>query len=88
MSTDKDIYQKIHSYCFENEAILNQYHDCGCLYCGKKMASSDIEEWIEDKNGKTALCPFCNVDSVVPLKIDNVYELTNTMIEEMYKRYF
>ena len=33
-----------------------------------------INEWIKDKLDETAVCPFCNIDSVIPetedIKID------------------
>ena len=88
MNNIPKIYKLIHSYTFENESILKKYKECVCLYCGKKMLDSDIKTWISDNNGKTAQCPYCSVDSIVPLKVDNEYTLTEEMLKELYKIYF
>jgi hypothetical protein len=42
---------------------------CGCYYCLSTFAPSTIEEWTDfDHNGvgRTALCPQCGVDAVIP----------------------
>lgn len=38
----------------------------GCFYCLDMFNPSTISEWIDD--GETALCPHCNVDSVIGAK--------------------
>ena len=38
----------------------------GCFYCRKVYPSKEIEEWIDEQNGgETAICPKCNIDSVL-----------------------
>lgn len=83
-----DIYQTIHCYCSENERILRAHIECVCIYCGKKMEYSDILFWIKDRKGKTAVCPECGIDCVVPIAIDGVYKLNDEMVKEMNKLYF
>ena len=44
-----------------------------------------------DKNDKTAICPYCNIDSVVPTEVNNnvdKYVLTKEMQEEIKNIYF
>ena len=41
---------------------------CGCFYCSKIFSPNKIEEWIDegdDEIGQTAMCPFCDIDSVI-----------------------
>jgi len=42
---------------------------CGCFYCLSTFPPSSIVDWVDFDDegiGQTALCPRCNVDSVVP----------------------
>lgn len=80
-------YGKIHSYSFENEKIL-EGKECVCLYCKSKFNYNKIKLWIEDDKGKTAQCPFCEIDCVVPISIENEYKLTDKDIENLNKIYF
>lgn len=36
---------------------------CGCFYCLQIFDGEQILEWVDD--GRTALCPFCGIDSVI-----------------------
>ena len=60
---------------------------CVCFYCGKRFNVSEIEEWIQDKKGDTAICPYCDIDSVIPTLIDGE-EITDEIIHELYEYYF
>ena len=80
-------YEKIHSYSFENEKIL-EGKECVCLYCKSKFNYSKIKLWIEDKKGKTAQCPSCEIDCVVPISIEGEYTLENKDIDKLNKLYF
>lgn len=83
-----DIYKKIHSYCIANEKILRDNIECVCIYCGRKMVYGDISFWIKDKDGKTAVCPACGIDCVVPETIRGIYKLNDDTVKEMNKWYF
>lgn len=41
---------------------------CGCYFCMRAFKGNEIEEWVD--KGDTALCPHCNIDSVVPNETD------------------
>ena len=28
---------------------------------------TDVEDWIDDQQGQTAICPYCGIDAVVPV---------------------
>jgi hypothetical protein len=47
---------------------------CGCYHCMAIFEPKEIKEWT-DKN-QTALCPFCNVDAILPnLNKDTLHKL-------------
>lgn len=37
---------------------------CGCYYCMKVYDGGEVVTFIDD--GKTAVCPYCGVDAVLP----------------------
>ena len=76
--------KKIHQYCTKNKNALIANDKCGCLFCCDIFASTEIIEWID--KGKTALCPHCGIDSVIPES--NQYELNKELLEEMNKHWF
>jgi hypothetical protein len=41
----------------------------GCFYCKKIFMKDNIEKYTGDDK---PLCPFCNVDSIIPLDIEAV----------------
>lgn len=54
-----------HNACTSNEGDLRASSKCGCFYCLRIYEPSEIREWIDDRNGLTALCPYCGIDSVI-----------------------
>lgn len=66
-----DKFDLIYSYCKMNERLLEKYKTCICLFCGQKFDFKQIKEFVNDINGRTAVCPCCNVDAVVPIKVHN-----------------
>lgn len=65
-----------HAFCRNHKESLEKSSQCGCFYCLKIFKPEEIKEWI-DKGGKTALCPFCNIDSVVG-------DASNVLINEKF----
>ena len=75
-----------HQYSTSNQENVLLSNKCGCFFCKKIFDSKLISEhYINDKNGKTAVCPFCGVDSVLP---DNKVDLSPDLLEAMYKVWF
>jgi len=64
-------YNKLHKLSFQNEKLLKEVKQCACFYCSARFDVSEIESWIEDKNGLTAQCPYCQIDSVIPALVDS-----------------
>ena len=74
-----------HEYCTNNKESLQRDSVCGCFYCLKIFSPKEITEWIPDTNG-TALCPYCDIDSVIGES--SGYPITKEFLEEMKKYWF
>ena len=85
-------FKKVHSKCGWHEKEILASKVCGCFYCLSIFSPDEITEWIEEREdcprgpGKTAVCPKCDIDSVLP---DNTgHEITRDFLEKMQKEYF
>ncbi len=86
-----EIHDLIYSYCNKNKKLLKRYKDCTCLYCGKSFNYKEINAWIDDRDEKTAVCPYCSIDSIVPTEVDNgidKYKISKEIQEKIKKIYF
>ena len=84
-------YDIITSYCFANRKLLKRYKDCICLYCGREYPYTKINSWVQDAPEITAICPFCNIDAVVPKHVGNQvdkFTVTKELQEAIKKYYF
>ncbi len=81
-------FEQLHTFSFMNEELIKQVKRCGCFYCLKMFNSSEIENWVKDGDTRTALCPYCCVDSVLPESNDGTYELNEELLKKMYKKFF
>lgn len=50
---------------FNNGRYVNKSKDCGCFNCLEHFSPNKITNWIENSKEKTALCPYCNCDTVI-----------------------
>ena len=74
-----------HEHCTGNKVEIENSTICGCFYCLKTFDKSQIENWLNEKDG-TALCPFCSVDSVIGDK--SGFPITKEFLEEMKAFWF
>ena len=64
--------KEIHNYSGWHEESVKNSNRCGCFSCLTMFPSSEVLDWItEPENcprgpGKTAICPKCGVDTVLP----------------------
>lgn len=76
-----------YSHSISNKEELKNMKKCGCFYCLRIYSSNEIKEWIEEKSGKfTALCPYCDIDSVIAESKE--YELSEELLKYMYNIWF
>src|SRR5262245_8022018 len=62
-SMNEDVLQA-HTHCRRNRAELARSELAGCCYCCRVFPPAGIHEWIDQD--RTAMCPYCGIDSVVP----------------------
>lgn len=79
-------FRNAHKHCAANRHALIASHRAGCFYCLEIFDSKEITEWIPDTAGKTAVCPYCGIDSVLPESAD--YPLTAEFLGEMRRYWF
>lgn len=84
--TVKDLCVYWHQYSISNKQSVLSSDRCGCFFCQKIFESNMISEtYINDKNGETAICPFCGVDAILP---DSKVDLSEALLEDMYQVWF
>lgn len=49
-----------------NKSALAFVNECACYHCVKIFSTREIKEWTDEDN--TAICPYCQVDSVLPVQ--------------------
>lgn len=64
-----------HKFSSLHRDLVDQSETCGCFYCLEVFKSTEIHEWIDNK--QTAMCPHCGIDSVIP-------DITNLLKEEKF----
>lgn len=79
-------YVKAHEFCINHREKLIGDQKCGCFYCGKIFAPSQIEEWIEDAQDDTALCPYCGIDAIIGESCG--YSITQDFLKRMNAYWF
>lgn len=85
--SEKDELQIAHERSFENMASLKKDQLCGCFYCLKIFRSSEIKEVIPERGGgKTAVCPYCDIDSV--LGESSGFPIAEEFLKKMNKYWF
>ncbi len=71
--------EEIHKLCGWHRDAIVASPSVGCFYCLAIYSPSEIEDWVDEPEdcprgpGKTALCPKCGIDAVLPESPD--YEL-------------
>ena len=51
-------------HAWDNRRQMGESQLCGCYQCLKVFPTEEIEEWTD--YGKTALCPKCGCDCLIP----------------------
>ena len=59
---------------------------CGCFYCYKVFDPNEIKDWIKDRNGDTAICPYCGIDSIIGES--SGFPITEEFLKKMHNYWF
>ena len=81
---EKALFEQIHTYASNNRELLLRSNRCFCFHCKREFSPEKIERYLDGEN--TALCPYCQVDAVLPDAIE--CELNDEMIEKMNRYWF
>lgn len=81
---EKALLEQLHTYSTNNRELILRSNRCVCFHCKKEMSPEQIEGYLEGEN--TALCPYCQVDAILPDAID--HELDDDIIEKMNQYWF
>lgn len=68
-----------HKFSFMNRDSLKASAKCGCFYCQTIFDPKEIVDWTD--GGQTALCPYCDIDSVIG--DSSGYPITEAFLKEM-----
>ena len=74
----------LHTYTLKNKSLIEKSKICYCYHCKNKILVEDIVDYLDE--GETAVCPKCNVDSLIPDCIDE--EITDKVIDDMNRYWF
>lgn len=83
--TKEDLFMA-HMLSLSNYDMLAKDKICGCFHCCKIFEPAKITEWINEKKGKTAVCPFCGIDSVLGESAG--FPITEEFLNTMKKQWF
>ena len=73
-----------HGYSANNKESLEKDTKCGCFYCTEIFAPAEITDFAD--NGKTALCPYCGIDSVIGES--SGFPITKEFLNKMKEHWF
>ncbi len=79
----KSIEQAI-KYATSNERALSNSDMAGCYYCKNIYPSNEVTDFLETE--RTALCPRCGIDSVIPS--NSPIKLSPKNLSELNKYWF
>jgi len=69
-----------------NRKEIEQSEKCGCASCVRIFDASEVEKYVKDRQGDTAICPYCMVDAVIGDACGE--ELTEKMLDELNREWF
>ncbi len=84
LEKDDDRLKDAHLHTANNREEIEHSQYCGCIYCERIYQAEDIDDYID--NGQTALCPYCDCDSVIG--DGSGIELNEKLLDKLNKKYF
>ncbi len=75
-----------HKFSSNHQTALMRDKICGCFHCLKIFPPFEITDWIQDKQDKTALCPYCGIDSLIG--DSSGYSITKDFLSKMNQYWF
>lgn len=83
---NKDELYAHHKRSFDNWRYAHIGKSCGCFSCLRHFDVSEIMEWVDTRDTKTAFCPYCHIDSII-IETENDY-VEHELLREMCSEFF
>lgn len=86
---NKKTLREIHKHSFRNEDEIKRSKYCGCFYCKTIFEAKEVKDAhfaTEKSGGKTAWCPYCNIDALIGDASGIV--LSQKLLNEMHEHFF
>ena len=80
----KEAIKAAYAHTIRNRAEILRSQNCCCIGCRGIFQASEVRDWID--GGKTAMCPYCNVDAVIGDA--SGHQLSTDFISLMHREYF
>ena len=83
----KAFLKQAHEASIYHEAKIRASKTSGCFHCQKIFSQEEIIDWTDENSGKgkTAICPKCGIDAVLP---DDYPIEDKLFLEKMNKVWF
>ncbi len=65
MELDYEEFENILSHTKNNEIEILRSKKCGCIFCGQILDARKINNWSNDSNVSSAICPKCGMNLVL-----------------------
>jgi hypothetical protein len=75
-----------HAHSIRHRPEVEASGKVGCFYCLAIYPPAEIERWVDDVTGETAVCPHCGIDSVIGDA--SGYPVTNDFLQRMKAHWF
>ena len=86
----EEYLERAHDFSSNHKPELEKDSICGCFFCGKIFSPTQIKSWIiadtKIDNRGTAICPYCEIDSVIGKS--SGYPITTEFLEDMHEYWF
>ena len=81
---EKALLERLHAYCTGNRDLIARANRCYCFYCKAEIDKREIVDFADQ--GKTAICPKCDVDAILP---DSIGEpIDETLLTQLHDYWF
>ena len=75
-----------HAHSIRHRTEIEASGKVGCFYCRAIYPPAEIEDWVDDLTGDTAICPRCGIDSVIGNA--SGYPITDAFLARMNAHWF
>ncbi len=69
-----------------NDLEILQSHKCSCLFCRHTIDAREVQDWVNDEQGVSAICPECGMDTLIGDA--SGYSFTKEELREINTTYF